>query len=140
VTNGGIPKVYPESAFSGEVTVEEGADNGGIPKVDAASAIGGTVAINEPTWAQRMGLYLLIGVGALIAIVILTAGASWLWDAPTMPARLPDNEEAARAVIEGYKSASTAPQQLLTGVVVNGLLPVFTLLLGYVFGARQVGP
>lgn len=111
----------------------------GIPKVDAGSEFSGAVDVNEPTWAQKMGLYLLIGVGTLIAVVIVAAGASWLWSSPTMPTQLPDNEEAARAVIENYKSASTAPQQLLTGVVVNGLLPVFTLLLGYVFGARQIG-
>ncbi len=139
MSNGEIPKVDAESAISGKVAVEEDAGSGGIPKVDAASDIGGTVAVNEPTWAQRMGLYLLIGVGVLIGVVIVAAGAAWLWDAPTMPAQLPQNEEAARAVIENYKRASEAPQQLLAAVVVNGLLPVFTLLLGYVFGARQIG-
>ncbi len=57
---------------------------------------------------------------------------------PEVPAA---SDPEAKAVIENYKALRDAdldrPRPLFTLIVAGGLVPLLTLLLGYVFGSQQ---
>src|SRR5215208_4381262 len=96
------------------------------------------------TPTQRAGMDLAIGVGTLIALVTAAAVISYLLNAPDVPANLPDDSEKAKMMIDNYKSVSEIYMEqglkVFEDVVLSGLLPVFTAILGYIFGTQTVAP
>ena len=75
-------------------------------------------------------------VGAVILMVIVFVCADWL---VTVPARPP--LQAPREVIDAYKElragAIEDASKLFDLIVAKALLPVFTAILGYIFGSRE---
>lgn len=87
-------------------------------------------------------------VGALIAIVTLIVVGDWIIGGATLPevnleATTQEEITNAQAQIENYKTLREAdqqrPAQLFEAIVAGTLLPVFTAILGYVFGTQQAG-
>jgi hypothetical protein len=94
-------------------------------------------AIREPTFAVRAGFWLLCGMLALVGLLVVGVGAylAVVLPSPESFGTPPTAESLAR-----WDQASTAVFGRVTGLmdqmVGKVLLPVVTLLLGYVFGTR----
>lgn len=95
----------------------------------------------EVTGLQRSGLYLAWAILAIILVAVLVVGLDWIVGGPTIPDVPITNDEGAKATVENFKTLRDAdldrPRQLFTLVVTGGLVPLFTLLLGYIFGSQQ---
>jgi hypothetical protein len=100
--------------------------------------------VHPGTWTQRAGMRLAAGVGSLGALVTLIIVVRWIWLSsgipnPTIsPSLTPENVDA---LLKNYKAlhdqAFQSASQMFDTVVVKALLPVFTSILGYIFGARS---
>jgi hypothetical protein len=77
-----------------------------------------------------------------MAIVILAVVVKVVWGAPPQPT-IPAATDAAtaRTILENYKTLQQITLEpytsLLDRVIVKVLLPVFTSILGYIFGSRN---
>ena len=100
--------------------------------------------VQPGTWTQRAGLRLAAGVGALGTLVTLAILARWIWmswgiASPTISSGLKPDE--VDALVKNYKmlqdQAFQSASQMFEAIVVKALLPVFTSILGYIFGARS---
>jgi hypothetical protein len=94
------------------------------------------------TWLQRTGAVLAACVGTLAAIVTLALIGKWICTAPPLPAiPLGTDATGAKAILENYKSlqqlALDPYTALFDSIVVKVLLPVFTSILGYIFGSQR---
>lgn len=93
------------------------------------------------TRIQLVGSALAAAVGTLIAIVTLVVVAYALFHAP-VPPTIPVDPDTAAKVIANYKLLADAqwagPAGLFDTIVFKALLPVFTTILGYIFGSRAV--
>jgi hypothetical protein len=83
-------------------------------------------------------------VGALGAAVTLMIVGRWMWmtwciSCPNIPATI--SAEQATTLISNYKAlqeqALQSGREMFDAVVVKALLPIFTSILGYIFGARS---
>ena len=94
------------------------------------------------TFLQRTGLLLAASVGAFASVVTLALVIKWVWYAPSIP-NIPSDldREKARVLIENYKLLQQAALEpfstLFDSIVVKVLLPIFTSILGYIFGTRH---
>lgn len=109
---------------------------------DVLRAGGAEHPVKEGTFLQRTGLLLAASVGAIACLVILALVIKWTWYAPTIPTIPPDmDREKARILIENYRQLQQATLEpftsLFDSIVVKVLLPVFTSILGYIFGSRS---
>ena len=103
---------------------------------------GGEAVTLTPT--QQAGLWLAVGVGMVMALVIILVGIDWWFRSPRAPV-LPTDPTAygatASAMIADYKAlnelALDRATKLFDLVIVKALLPVFTTILGYIFGSRR---
>lgn len=88
---------------------------------------------------QRVGTWLALGVGAVIAFVTVATVVYAFSHAPTPPTLPPDADVAAK-LIANYKLLAeaqwTGPAGMFDTIVFKALLPVFTTILGYIFGSR----
>ncbi len=88
---------------------------------------------------QRVGTWLALAVGALIAVVTVATVVYAFSHAPTPPT-LPENADTAAKLIANYKQLAeaqwTGPAGMFDTIVFKALLPVFTTILGYIFGSR----
>ncbi|HWF09119.1 MAG TPA: hypothetical protein VG297_11690 [Bryobacteraceae bacterium] len=96
------------------------------------------------TFLQRTGLTLAAYVGALAGIVVIALVAKWMFYAPALPTIPSDTDPAAtKIILENYKTLQQATLEpftsLFDSIVVKVLLPVFTSILGYIFGTRTQG-
>jgi hypothetical protein len=91
------------------------------------------------TFLQRIGLRLAAWVGTTGAAVILLLLLKWMISGPRVPV-LPADPAAAKVVLENYRSLQQIALEPFTtifdSVIVKVLLPVFTGILGYIFGSR----
>ena len=81
-------------------------------------------------------------MGALACVVTLALVIRWICYAPPLPTIPPElDREKARLLIENYKQLQQATLEpftsLFDSVVVKVLLPIFTSILGYIFGSRN---
>jgi hypothetical protein len=96
------------------------------------------------TFLQRTGFVLAGSVGALAFIVTMALLGKWIFSAPAAPA-IPAGADAAtvKAILENYRTLqqiSIEPYAaLFEMIVVKVLLPIFTSILGYIFGSRANG-
>lgn len=107
-----------------------------------SSGASGTVELG--TYTQRAGMKLAKWVGVLGSAVTLIILAKWIWMtwcvnctniAPTA------STEQADMLVKNYKAlqeqAFDSASKMFDAIVVKVLLPVFTSILGYIFGARH---
>ena len=96
---------------------------------------------------EKYATWITIGVGLVIAIVIVFIGFDWLLTAP--PLSMPELTEVKtddlatiEKMIEHYSTVNTLAveraRSLFDLIVVKSLLPVFTALIGYLFGIQRV--
>jgi hypothetical protein len=109
--------------------------------LDATGAKG---PVTQGTWTQQAGLRLAAGVGALgtvvtLAIVARWIWASWCWTCPNILSSMKPDE--IDSLIKNYKllqdQSWQSASQMFDTVVVKALLPIFTSILGYIFGAHN---
>ena len=104
---------------------------------DAGSV--GKLAKLQPT--QQAGLWLAIGVGFIISAVIIVLLIDLFSKSPSMPSGWTQMEpEKAKVAIDNIKIlndlAVDRSIKLFDTIVARSLLPVFTAILGYIFGSR----
>jgi hypothetical protein len=108
---------------------------------DILKAAGADKPVTEGTFLQRTGLLLAGFVGGISAIVILALIGKWIFYAPKLPA-IPSNADQAtvKAMLDNYRALQQIALEpfttLFDSIVVKVLLPVFTSILGYIFGSR----
>lgn len=90
-----------------------------------------------------VGVQLAIGVGGLMALVTIALVGYWIWTAPSqMPLANLSDPEKVRQVIDLEKqlrdSHVSAVMQVFDTVVIKCFLPLFTSILGYIFGSQSV--
>jgi hypothetical protein len=95
----------------------------------------------KPTPLQQAGLKLALGVGLAIAAATLFVLFDYFQTRPIAP-RIPDFSTAqAKTAIENFKALNDVNLDRATRVfdlvVVKAFLPVFTAILGYIFGSRE---
>lgn len=98
--------------------------------------------VTEGTFLQKTGLLLAGSVGCLATVVTLALIIKWICYAPSIPAISAEvDHEKARALIENYKQLQQVTLEpfttLFDSIVVKVLLPVFTSILGYIFGSQN---
>jgi hypothetical protein len=109
---------------------------------DVLRAAGAERPVKEGTFLQRTGLVLATSVGALASLVTLGLVIAWIIFTPLVPAIPNDMDPGkAKAVIENYKELQQASLQpllsIFDSIIVKVLLPVFTSILGYIFGSQH---
>jgi hypothetical protein len=109
---------------------------------DVLRAGGAERPVKEGTFLQRTGLVLATSVGALASLVTLGLILAWIIFAPRVPAMPNDIDPGkAKVIIENYKELQQASLQpllsIFDSVIVKVLLPVFTSILGYIFGSQH---
>ena len=91
------------------------------------------------TGVQKAQVWFGGGVGILAAVFLLAWGAYWLGYSPKVPA-LSSDPITAKALLDNYKAASALFLddlfRVFDVVIAKALLPLFTLILGYLFGAN----
>ena len=93
----------------------------------------------RPSFVQRAGLWLAGCVGLLIAAVTVLSVIFLYLHYPAAPDwnALGGNEAAAQAVLARHKQLAEIAREdtlrIFQGIVLQGLLPVFTAILGYLF-------
>jgi|SRR5580700_4444146 hypothetical protein len=112
-----------------------------VSAVDVLRAAGADKPVTEGTFLQRTGLILAGFVGGVSAVVILALVGKWILYAPKLPVLQPGADPAAvKAMLENYKTLQQIALEpfttLFDSIVVKVLLPVFTSILGYIFGSR----
>ncbi len=113
---------------------------------DIMEKYGGQSVIVEPLTAlQKAGMRILLGVGIVSVLAIAVLTVQWISQTPkfpTLPANPADAQEIANTttLLEIYKTASqlalSGPKDLFDMIILKVLYPLFTLVLGYVFGTR----
>ena len=103
-----------------------------------------SVSVESLTALQQAGIKIAVGVGIVSVLVIIGLGLQWSLQAPEMPI-LPHNPTdqqitSFKNILDYYKTASelalSGPKELFDIIIVKILYPLFTLILGYVFGTR----
>jgi hypothetical protein len=122
-----------------------GGNGGGSPPratIDAASA-GEVKDVEKLDPVRQAGMRLAAGVGLLISVVTLMIAAHWMATAPWtgVPPHFSEMKTAdGKALVENLKSISDIAAdrsiKLFDAIVSRALLPVFTAILGYIFGSR----
>ena len=116
-------------------------DDGKVSPQEILAAAGAEKPV-KGTFLQRTGLTLAVCVGSLMAIVTLAIVGKWIWSAPPIPV-IPPGADAStvKAILENYKSLQQIAMEPYTAffetIVVKVLLPIFTSILGYIFGSRS---
>lgn len=125
------PELQKQKSVPDHVTVQ----------ADSAGAVAGELHRLEPV--QQAGLWLAAGVGIVIFLVISIIVVDWSIRSPwlTVPAGLAEmDEKKAKTIIDGLKTlndiAADRSVRMFDTVVARSLLPVFTAILGYIFGTR----
>ena len=89
---------------------------------------------------ERAGLQLALGVGLAIGVVTLIVAFDWFRTRPPMPHLSGTLAEQAQT-IENFKALNDVALERATKIfdliVVKAFLPVFTGILGYIFGSRS---
>jgi hypothetical protein len=112
-------------------------------RVLASEILKSAGSVHEGTYLQRTGLRLAAAVGATAAVVIFGLVGRWIFAAPPPPV-LPQNADPAtiKVILDNYKVLQqTALEPLTTlfdSVVAKVLLPVFTSILGFIFGRANM--
>jgi hypothetical protein len=122
----------PEVSGPNQITSQDVLKDTGLDKA--------AVNLKEPSLTSR-GMKLLVGVGSLAILLTVLIIVRWMLSAPAMPISANTTVADAASVIKNYKDLSDIALDSATRMfdifVVKALLPVFTTILGYVFGTRN---
>jgi hypothetical protein len=114
------------------------ADDQTFSPAEILKSAGADKPVSEGTYLQRTGLLLAAGVGALGAVVMLALVAKWFWYAPAIPPAA--DPATVKTILENYKALQQTALEpfttLFDSIVVKVLLPIFTSILGYIYGSR----
>ena len=138
-----VPPPPPEPAGAKKVNLEDIEKNLGI------SGAGGSVKAAPPTFTQKVGLYLAIGVGTVIALSTVAIFVDWFVNAPpaiALPKPLDatkdssDKLDIAKKALDNHKIVSEISLERTTKifdlVITKGFLPLFTAIVGYLIGTK----
>ena len=108
---------------------------------DILKAEGAEKPVTGGTFLQRTGLVLAASVGATGALVTLALVVKWVCYAPNLPVIQAGTDAAVtKAALDNFKTLQQIALEpfttLFDSIVVKVLLPVFTSILGYIFGSR----
>ena len=106
------------------------------PQVSSDEVLG-TLKQSEPklgTFVQRAGLWLALGVGLLIAIITVLLVLFLFLHYPATPQESQGNLDNYNTLVD---TTTKTCLNLFDNIVVKALLPVFTAILGYIFGTRN---
>ena len=113
-----------------------------ITPTEILAAAGADQPVTGRTFLQRTGLVLASAVGRLGVLIILILIISWVFAVPHGPPSVPAGIDgnSVKAILDNYKALQDAALQpyttLFDSIIVKVLLPVFTSILGYIFGTR----
>lgn len=142
---GNAPPPPPAAADGGGGDGGNGGNGGGENRVQPNEILQATgLAGSEPkigTFTQRAGLKLAAGVGSLAIVVTLLIVYKWMTMSPAPPnLGFTLNSDQLKALTDAnqalHNQAYDAASKLFDSVVTKALLPVFTSILGYIFGAK----
>lgn len=138
----GVPASAPQTVRPDEVlqgSAPETVRPDEIFKISGASG-----KVEEGTYTQRAGMKLAKWVGVLGSAVTLIILAKWIWmtwcvNCTNIPSTA--STEQADMLVKNYKAlqeqAFDSASKMFDAIVGKVLLPVFTSILGYIFGARH---
>src|SRR5438876_8347029 len=95
------------------------------------------------SFVQRAGLYLAAGVGTLIAVttIALIAFLYIYYPTPLSTESLKGTDEATKTLMTNHRELGDAAvknaKELFQTIVAQAFLPVFTAVLGYIFGKSE---
>jgi hypothetical protein len=119
---------------------------GGTPTPQATISLSsaGEIKVVELDPVGKAGMQLATGVGLLIALITAMLVLHWIATAPGIPSGLAGKNTAdAKAAVDNIKTLSDLAAdrsiKVFDAVVSRALLPVFTSILGYIFGSRTSG-
>jgi hypothetical protein len=117
------------------------ADEQRVSSVEILKSAGADKPVTGGTFLQRTGLVLAAFVGATGAIVTLALLWKWILYAPQVPIIPPTADQAGvKAILDNYKALQQIALEpfntMFDSIVVKVILPVFTSILGYIFGSR----
>jgi hypothetical protein len=113
-----------------------------VPEETVPLPLGG-IELKKGTFVQRAGLWLAAGVGGVTAVVTICLLIFLYRHFPEMPTAQALNGSGAQNggaqyTIEQYKQLSDiavkSTQDIFQTIVAQVLIPVFTAILGYIFG------
>jgi len=117
-------------------------EQGRVSPSEILRSAGADKPVTGGTWLQRTGVVLAGCVGTLGAIVTIALIIKWMFIAP-QPPTIPTTADVntAKAILENYKTLQQIVLEpfttLFESVVVKVLLPVFTAIVGYIFGSQK---
>jgi hypothetical protein len=121
-----------------------GGGGGQPPQETITASSAGEVKAVKLDPVSRAGMQLATGVGLLIGLVTVMLVVHWMATAPWtgIPSDLASRKtDDAKALVENIKTMSDLSAdrsiKLFDAVVSRALLPVFTAILGYIFGSRS---
>jgi len=94
------------------------------------------------TYTQRAGVTLAVGVGSVAALITLSIVVKFLWSLPVPPhfdAQM--SEDQLNRLLSAQKQSSdilvTTMVNFFESIIFKVFMPVFTLILGYIFGTQR---
>lgn len=112
-----------------------------VGPTEILSAEGASHPVVPASYLEWVGVRLAIGVGGFAALVVLILLVYWAFSAPSIGiASASADPDKLRQLIEIQKQARDAHLQAVTqlfdSIVIKCLLPLFTTILGYIFGSH----
>ncbi len=97
--------------------------------------------VKEVSPLQREGLTLAKMLLWAIFVFIVLIGLGWMFGGPDPPT-VQGNVDQGKAAADNYKALretylENGPKELFDVVVTSGLIPIPTLILGYIFGSQE---
>jgi uncharacterized membrane protein YraQ (UPF0718 family) len=115
----------------------------GPEDVDISTTQVGEIAIAPPTFLERWGVVFLAFAGAWILAVGTALLIYFFWKQPAFPSMIGQSPDQVTQALNIHKQVSDQWSESLTSIfdllVTKTVLPVVTLLLGYLFGKAKSG-
>jgi hypothetical protein len=101
------------------------------------------ISLDKLSPIQQAGLKLAGGVGLVIALVTLVTVVHWWLYTPSIPKELlTADTQAGKDILANYtsvaQSAADQATRIFDLIVSKAFLPIFTTIIGYIFGSRAV--
>jgi hypothetical protein len=127
----------------GEGSPERPGESQGVVVISEEREIGPVTSVRPLEPLQRAALWVALGVGVMILLVGAPLAIAWVTGGPPAPKLEGLTPEVAKAVIEQYRALvqihDEAARARFDEIVLKALLPILTLVLGYVFGSQRNG-
>ena len=115
----------------------------GLENIDISATQVGEITIAPPTFLERWGVVFLACAGAWILAVGTALLIYFFWKQPAFPNMTGQTPDQVTQALSVHKQLSDQWSESLTGIfdllVTKTVLPIVTLLLGYLFGKAKSG-